>query len=129
MICEPKRVDGNGARVIEVRRDASNRRLAPFLWLLLFTLMDINDLHPPDDYSHRFFIWHEWIQVRAFAIVFSFSMLIYSDVGNRQTDPSTQKMCLSTLRLPCSTISRATIRSYACKLCILVCQSRTKLLN
>jgi mediator of RNA polymerase II transcription subunit 6 len=25
--------------------------------------MDINDLHPPDDYSHRFFIWHEWIQV------------------------------------------------------------------
>ncbi|KAI0823053.1 MED6-domain-containing protein [Trametes gibbosa] len=23
--------------------------------------MDI-DLHPPDDYSHRFFIWHEWIQ-------------------------------------------------------------------
>ena len=26
--------------------------------------MDLNDLHPPDDYSHRFFIWHEWIQVR-----------------------------------------------------------------
>ncbi|KIL70985.1 hypothetical protein M378DRAFT_155935 [Amanita muscaria Koide BX008] len=24
--------------------------------------MDIIDLHPPDDYSHRFFIWHEWIQ-------------------------------------------------------------------
>ncbi|KJA26050.1 hypothetical protein HYPSUDRAFT_64261 [Hypholoma sublateritium FD-334 SS-4] len=24
--------------------------------------MDINDLHPPDDYTHRFFIWHEWIQ-------------------------------------------------------------------
>ncbi|KAG5654044.1 hypothetical protein H0H81_008060 [Sphagnurus paluster] len=24
--------------------------------------MDINDLHPQDDYSHRFFIWHEWIQ-------------------------------------------------------------------
>ncbi|KAG6829288.1 hypothetical protein H0H92_005042 [Tricholoma furcatifolium] len=24
--------------------------------------MDIHDLHPPDDYSHRFFIWHEWIQ-------------------------------------------------------------------
>ncbi|KAH7927365.1 MED6-domain-containing protein [Leucogyrophana mollusca] len=24
--------------------------------------MDINDLHPPDDYSHRFFIWHEWLQ-------------------------------------------------------------------
>ncbi|EDR16056.1 uncharacterized protein LACBIDRAFT_301761 [Laccaria bicolor S238N-H82] len=24
--------------------------------------MDVNDLHPPDDYSHRFFIWHEWIQ-------------------------------------------------------------------
>ncbi|KAI0374462.1 MED6-domain-containing protein [Pilatotrama ljubarskyi] len=23
--------------------------------------MDV-DLHPPDDYSHRFFIWHEWIQ-------------------------------------------------------------------
>lgn len=26
--------------------------------------MDLNDLHPPDDYSTRFFIWHEWIQVR-----------------------------------------------------------------
>ncbi|KAI1785479.1 MED6-domain-containing protein [Ganoderma leucocontextum] len=26
--------------------------------------MDIN-LHSPDDYSHRFFMWHEWIQVRA----------------------------------------------------------------
>lgn len=25
--------------------------------------MDSVDLHPPDDYSHRFFIWHEWIQV------------------------------------------------------------------
>ncbi|KAJ3822269.1 MED6-domain-containing protein [Lentinula raphanica] len=24
--------------------------------------MDVTDLHPPDDYSHRFFIWHEWIQ-------------------------------------------------------------------
>ncbi|KAG5715253.1 Mediator of RNA polymerase II transcription subunit 6 [Termitomyces sp. T112] len=24
--------------------------------------MDIHDLHPPDDYTHRFFIWHEWIQ-------------------------------------------------------------------
>ncbi|KAJ7596673.1 MED6-domain-containing protein [Mycena floridula] len=24
--------------------------------------MDVNELHPPDDYSHRFFIWHEWIQ-------------------------------------------------------------------
>ncbi|KIJ21509.1 hypothetical protein PAXINDRAFT_159593 [Paxillus involutus ATCC 200175] len=24
--------------------------------------MDISDLHPADDYSHRFFIWHEWIQ-------------------------------------------------------------------
>ncbi|KAI0786090.1 MED6-domain-containing protein [Abortiporus biennis] len=22
----------------------------------------MDDLHPPDDYSHRFFIWHEWIQ-------------------------------------------------------------------
>lgn len=25
--------------------------------------MEVSDLHPPDDYSHRFFIWHEWIQV------------------------------------------------------------------
>jgi len=25
--------------------------------------MDNLDLHPPDDYSHRFFIWHEWILV------------------------------------------------------------------
>lgn len=24
--------------------------------------MEVHDLHPPDDYSHRFFIWHEWIQ-------------------------------------------------------------------
>ncbi|KAG2350679.1 MED6-domain-containing protein [Suillus weaverae] len=24
--------------------------------------MDFNDLHPSDDYSHKFFIWHEWIQ-------------------------------------------------------------------
>ena len=24
---------------------------------------NVSDLHPPDDYSHRFFIWHEWIQV------------------------------------------------------------------
>ncbi|KAI6133288.1 MED6-domain-containing protein [Pisolithus croceorrhizus] len=24
--------------------------------------MEFNDLHPTDDYSHRFFIWHEWIQ-------------------------------------------------------------------
>ncbi|KAJ7456637.1 MED6-domain-containing protein [Mycena latifolia] len=24
--------------------------------------MDVSDLHPVDDYSHRFFIWHEWIQ-------------------------------------------------------------------
>ncbi|KII93367.1 hypothetical protein PLICRDRAFT_171132 [Plicaturopsis crispa FD-325 SS-3] len=24
--------------------------------------MDANDLHPADDYSTRFFIWHEWIQ-------------------------------------------------------------------
>ncbi|KAI0001890.1 MED6 mediator sub complex component-domain-containing protein [Russula vinacea] len=24
--------------------------------------MDLSDLHPQDDYSHRFFIWHEWIQ-------------------------------------------------------------------
>ncbi|KAI0067768.1 MED6-domain-containing protein [Artomyces pyxidatus] len=24
--------------------------------------MDQSDLHPADDYSHRFFIWHEWIQ-------------------------------------------------------------------
>ncbi|KAJ7785943.1 MED6-domain-containing protein [Mycena metata] len=24
--------------------------------------MDVSDLHPSDDYSHRFFIWHEWIQ-------------------------------------------------------------------
>ncbi|RDB28409.1 Mediator of RNA polymerase II transcription subunit 6 [Hypsizygus marmoreus] len=30
--------------------------------LIASSSMDINDLHPPDDYSHRFFIWHEWIQ-------------------------------------------------------------------
>jgi len=30
--------------------------------------MDLNDLHPPDDYTHRFFIWHEWIQVGNFSI-------------------------------------------------------------
>lgn len=27
--------------------------------------MDLDDLHPIDDYSHRFFIWHEWIKVSA----------------------------------------------------------------
>ena len=27
------------------------------------TAMDVSDLHPPDDKSHRLFIWHEWIQV------------------------------------------------------------------
>ena len=27
------------------------------------TDMDLADLHPQDDYTHRFFIWHEWIQV------------------------------------------------------------------
>lgn len=25
-------------------------------------VMDFNDLHPSDDYSHKFYIWHEWIQ-------------------------------------------------------------------
>lgn len=25
--------------------------------------MDINDLHPPDDFSHRFFVWYEWLLV------------------------------------------------------------------
>ncbi|THH09885.1 hypothetical protein EW145_g1721 [Phellinidium pouzarii] len=29
--------------------------------------MDLDDLHPVDDYSHRFFIWHEWIQVCSFS--------------------------------------------------------------
>ncbi|KAI0304750.1 MED6 mediator sub complex component-domain-containing protein [Russula brevipes] len=24
--------------------------------------MDLTDLHPQDDYSHRFFIWYEWLQ-------------------------------------------------------------------
>ncbi|KAH6917572.1 MED6-domain-containing protein [Coprinopsis sp. MPI-PUGE-AT-0042] len=24
--------------------------------------MDVNELHPPDDHTNRFFIWHEWIQ-------------------------------------------------------------------
>jgi len=32
-------------------------------FFLAYPNMDLNDLHPPDDYSHRFFIWHEWIQV------------------------------------------------------------------
>lgn len=36
--------------------------------------MDINDLHPPDDYSHRFFIWHEWIQV-ALSLAFPRALL------------------------------------------------------
>ena len=40
--------------------------------------MDINDLHPPDDYSHRFFIWHEWIQVSLF-----FSMIIPLKLNSR----------------------------------------------
>jgi len=43
----------------------------PFLWLSTahhYSQMDLNDLHPPDDYSHRFFIWHEWILVGSFSL-------------------------------------------------------------
>lgn len=38
-------------------------------------------------------------------------------------------MCLITSRLPCFTISKATIKSCACRLCIVVCLSRMRLLN
>lgn len=41
--------------------------------------MDINDLHPPDDYSHRFFIWHEWIQVCCISL--SFYLLSTQSLG------------------------------------------------
>ena len=36
--------------------------------------MDLTDLHPPDDYSHRFFIWHEWIQVILSPHIFGFQV-------------------------------------------------------
>ncbi|KAH8835444.1 MED6-domain-containing protein [Flagelloscypha sp. PMI_526] len=44
--------------------------------------MDVNDLHPPDDYSHRFFIWHEWIPENVFEY-FSTSMF-YDKQSNNQ---------------------------------------------
>jgi mediator of RNA polymerase II transcription subunit 6 len=41
--------------------------------------MDINDLHPPDDYSHRFFIWHEWIQVSFYTSqLYIFTYIFYA---------------------------------------------------
>lgn len=41
--------------------DGRTLRLILFLPLARY-IMDDKDLHPSDDYSHRFFIWHEWIQ-------------------------------------------------------------------
>jgi hypothetical protein len=56
--------------------------------------MDLSDLHPQDDYSHRFFIWHEWIQVSSvFIAVFELTMLRNS--GKWPIDPGE---CLRLLR-------------------------------
>ncbi|KIY51332.1 MED6-domain-containing protein, partial [Fistulina hepatica ATCC 64428] len=51
--------------------------------------MDVNDLHPSDDYSHRFFIWHEWIQANGpltVETVFEYfaSSMFYDKQSNNQ---------------------------------------------
>uniref|UniRef100_A0A8H7Y6E0 Mediator of RNA polymerase II transcription subunit 6 n=1 Tax=Psilocybe cubensis TaxID=181762 RepID=A0A8H7Y6E0_PSICU len=51
--------------------------------------MDINDLHPPDDYSHRFFIWHEWIQAQGpltteNVLVYFATSMFYDKQSNNQ---------------------------------------------
>jgi mediator of RNA polymerase II transcription subunit 6 len=43
--------------------------------------MDINDLHPPDDYSHRFFIWQEWLLVSLFSSQLSFLHIFYAQAN------------------------------------------------
>jgi hypothetical protein len=54
--------------------------------------MDLTDLHPQDDYSHRFFIWHEWIQVS--------SVEIYAGLSSRNSGkrPTDSRECLRLLR-------------------------------
>lgn len=79
--------------------------------------MDINDLHPPDDYSHRFFIWHEWIQVGFRPI----DLPTFMDPFSRRTDPSRQRMSSNISLLLCSMISRAITRCFECKLFTLEC--------
>ena len=78
--------------------------------------MDVN-LHPPDDYSHRFFIWHEWIQVSLLStrarpvgihIIYPRHMVL-----------SQQRMRSSISRPRCSMTSRATTKSCGCRRCIL----------
>lgn len=65
---------------------------APFLWLQPPPLrMDINDLHPPDDYSHRFFIWHEWIQVRRRATSLARDSLTETLRGSQANGPLTSE--------------------------------------
>ncbi|KAF8649887.1 hypothetical protein AX16_005648 [Volvariella volvacea WC 439] len=58
--------------------------------------MDIDDLHPPDDWSHRFFIWHEWIQANGpltpknVLDYFSFSMFYDKQSSNQVLRMQTQ---------------------------------------
>ena len=47
--------------------------------------LDLNDLHPPDDYSHRFFIWHEWIQVSVLGQLSS--PIIHTEIGTQANGP------------------------------------------
>ena len=75
--------------------------------------MDLVDLHPPDDYSHRFFIWHEWIM--ASLIVQALPLSHYSN--RRPMDRLRPRTCSSTLPPPCSMINRAIIKCCACKPC------------
>ena len=49
-------------------------------------IMDLTDLHPQDDYSHRFFIWHEWIQVSRTEV---FSCLTFSNSASQANGPLT----------------------------------------
>lgn len=87
--------------------------------------MDLTDLHPPDDYSHRFFIWHEWIQVRSRISI----SVASSHAAGRPTALLQPRMCSNTLRRLCSTTSRATTKFYACKPCTQACPSLTRQKN
>ena len=57
--------------------------------------MDLTDLHPQDDYSHRFFIWHEWIQVSSVEIRAAFGLTMSRNSGKWPID---SRECLRLLR-------------------------------
>jgi mediator of RNA polymerase II transcription subunit 6 len=83
----------------------------------LLDSMDINDLHPTEDYSHRFFIWHEWIQVcpvtRSCA-----STDVDAQMIGRLMDHWPLRMSLTTLLPLCSMTSKAITKFCVCRQCI-----------